>query len=86
MPGAPDLFVVCKNCRNEVSPYITECPYCGNRLRKRAPKIDREGGQAKVAVPRKPKLPKLRAGEIPGIAPDVTRLASLRAHPRLQLG
>ena len=36
----PDLFVVCKNCGSEVSPYVTECPYCGTRLRKRAPKID----------------------------------------------
>jgi membrane associated rhomboid family serine protease len=41
--GGPDLFVVCKNCGSEVSPYITECPYCGQRLRKRAPKIDRDG-------------------------------------------
>jgi membrane associated rhomboid family serine protease len=24
-----------------VSPYITECPYCGNRLRRRAPKLPR---------------------------------------------
>jgi membrane associated rhomboid family serine protease len=35
----PELFVVCKSCGKEVSPYITECPYCGNRLRKRAPKL-----------------------------------------------
>lgn len=35
-----ELFVVCKECGNEVSPYVTECPYCGNRLRKRAPDID----------------------------------------------
>ena len=41
--GNPELFVVCKSCGSEVSPYITECPYCGNRLRKRAPKIDRDG-------------------------------------------
>jgi membrane associated rhomboid family serine protease len=41
-PGA-DLFVVCKHCGSEVSPYITECPYCGNRLRRRAPKLPREG-------------------------------------------
>jgi membrane associated rhomboid family serine protease len=41
-PGA-DLFVVCKNCGSEVSPYITECPYCGHRLRRRAPKIPRPG-------------------------------------------
>jgi hypothetical protein len=34
-----DLFVVCKQCGAEVSPYITECPYCGNRLRRRAPKL-----------------------------------------------
>jgi hypothetical protein len=34
-----DLFVVCKQCGSEVSPYITECPYCGNRLRRRAPKL-----------------------------------------------
>jgi membrane associated rhomboid family serine protease len=40
-PGA-DLFVVCKHCGSEVSPYITECPYCGQRLRRRAPKLPRE--------------------------------------------
>src|SRR5437588_1580282 len=39
--GNPDLFVVCKQCGSEVSPYITECPYCGNRLRRRAPKLPR---------------------------------------------
>jgi membrane associated rhomboid family serine protease len=43
MASSPDLFVVCKNCGSEVSPYITECPYCGTRLRKRAPKIERDG-------------------------------------------
>jgi membrane associated rhomboid family serine protease len=44
--SAPDLFVVCKNCQAEVSPYITECPYCGTRLRKRAPKIERPDAPA----------------------------------------
>jgi Rhomboid family len=45
-----DLFVVCKQCGSEVSPYITECPYCGNRLRRRAPKLPRAGsaGSAKA--------------------------------------
>jgi membrane associated rhomboid family serine protease/predicted RNA-binding Zn-ribbon protein involved in translation (DUF1610 family) len=38
-----DLNVVCKHCGAEVSPYITECPYCGQRLRKRAPKLRQEG-------------------------------------------
>ena len=68
MAGTPDLFVVCKNCKAEVSPYITECPYCGHRLRKRAPKLD------KAAVPRRerrrpsaPSLGRLRPREIPGI-------------------
>jgi membrane associated rhomboid family serine protease len=41
MPPGPDLFVVCKQCGSEVSPYITECPYCGGRLRRRAPKLPR---------------------------------------------
>ena len=39
--SAPELSVVCKSCGSEVSPYVTECPYCGARLRKRAPKLRR---------------------------------------------
>ncbi len=67
--GGPDLFVICKSCGSEVSPYITECPYCGNRLRKRAPKLDREGrvAQRRRRRPPTPALPRLRRGEIPGI-------------------
>ncbi|MEX2107383.1 MAG: rhomboid family intramembrane serine protease [Solirubrobacterales bacterium] len=38
-----ELSVICKNCGSEVSPYVTECPYCGTRLRKRAPKLERRG-------------------------------------------
>jgi membrane associated rhomboid family serine protease len=38
-----ELTVVCKSCGSEVSPYVTECPYCGTRLRKRAPKLERRG-------------------------------------------
>jgi membrane associated rhomboid family serine protease len=66
--GGPDLFVICKNCQSEVSPYITECPYCGSRLRKRAPKLDREGRptERKRRTPT-PSLPRLRRDEIPGI-------------------
>jgi membrane associated rhomboid family serine protease len=44
-----DLNVVCKNCGSEVSPYITECPYCGQRLRKRAPKLRQEGEGVELA-------------------------------------
>src|SRR3954467_11488442 len=71
MSSGPDLSLVCKSCGAEVSPYITECPYCGARVQKRAPKLDRGG------VPRQPKsrrsrpqLPRLKPGEIPGIRAD----------------
>ena len=37
--------MVCKQCGSEVSPYVTECPYCGTRLRKRAPKLERHGDE-----------------------------------------
>jgi membrane associated rhomboid family serine protease len=78
MAGTPDLFVVCKNCGSEVSPYITECPYCGNRLRKRAPKIERDASgesrpKERRRAPRPPSLGRLRAGEIPGIRVDEDR-------------
>jgi membrane associated rhomboid family serine protease len=73
-----DLFVVCKNCSAEVSPYVTECPYCGQRVRKRAPRLDK-GARRRERGDRRPSLPKLgrlRRGEIPGIAPDVRPYAT----------
>jgi membrane associated rhomboid family serine protease len=73
----PDLFVVCKNCGSEVSPYVTECPYCGQRVRKRAPKIDRSTGEPSTRRRRRArKLPRLRAEEIAGIAPDTRPYAT----------
>ncbi len=77
--GGPDLFVVCKNCGAEVSPYITECPYCGQRLRKRAPKLDRDGRIAERPERRHAhvSLPRLRRGEIPGIRHEARPYASL---------
>jgi membrane associated rhomboid family serine protease len=62
MASSPDLFVVCKNCGSEVSPYITECPYCGTRLRKRAPKIERDGtvSEPKPKKPKKQRAPRVR--------------------------
>jgi membrane associated rhomboid family serine protease len=80
----PDLFVVCKNCQAEVSPYITECPYCGTRLRKRAPKIERPD-----APPAKPGRraraggalgrPKLKTKSKAKPKPDRQRLGRLRS-------
>jgi membrane associated rhomboid family serine protease/DNA-directed RNA polymerase subunit RPC12/RpoP len=80
MAQTPDLNVVCKNCGSEVSPYITECPYCGSRLRKRAPKIERDGTVAPSGRERKrrrsrrptaPRLSRFRKGEIPGVRADI---------------
>lgn len=48
-----ELSVICKNCGSEVSPYVTECPYCGTRLRKRAPKLERRGDGLEAQAPRK---------------------------------
>ena len=42
--STPELSVVCRSCGSEVSPYVTECPYCGARLRRRAPKLERGEG------------------------------------------
>jgi membrane associated rhomboid family serine protease len=47
-----ELSVICKNCGSEVSPYVTECPYCGARLRKRAPKLERRGDGLEAQQPR----------------------------------
>jgi hypothetical protein len=96
--GGPDLFVVCKSCHSEVSPYITECPYCGARLRKRAPKLDKEGRIAErrgrrtaKRKPPRPSLGRLRTGEIPGIRgedhrPWATILVSVASLVLLVLG
>jgi membrane associated rhomboid family serine protease len=76
----PDLFVVCKNCSSEVSPYVTECPYCGQRVRKRAPKIDRKGSDEEPEKRRRvrpPRLSPLKRGEIPGIAPETRPYATI---------
>jgi membrane associated rhomboid family serine protease len=46
-----------------VSPYVTECPYCGTRLRKRAPKLERKGDELSAREPKRrrlrPRMPKL---------------------------
>ncbi|HEX5853836.1 MAG TPA: rhomboid family intramembrane serine protease [Solirubrobacteraceae bacterium] len=60
MTSGADLFVVCKQCGSEVSPYITECPYCGNRLRRRAPKLPRVNG------PKRPAAGRARLGSLLG--------------------
>jgi membrane associated rhomboid family serine protease len=51
-----ELSVICKNCGSEVSPYVTECPYCGTRLRKRAPKLERRGDALEAQRPHRRRL------------------------------
>jgi membrane associated rhomboid family serine protease len=70
MTSGADLFVVCKHCGSEVSPYITECPYCGHRLRRRAPKLPRE------SEPKRPRRRLLRRSGAP------TAVASSPRRPR----
>src|SRR3977135_4299690 len=67
MSSGADLFVVCKQCGSEVSPYITECPYCGNRLRRRAPKLPRArpGSGAPRVRDRRPIFGRLKARPLP---------------------
>jgi membrane associated rhomboid family serine protease len=79
MSSGADLFVVCKQCGSEVSPYITECPYCGSRLRKRAPKLEKARKQEERRRRRAdaPRLGRLRSGEIPGIRPDTRPYATI---------
>ena len=69
--GGPDLFVVCKSCGSEVSPYIT-VPVLRHPLRERAPKLDREGASPRrsATAAAHPDAPRLRGGEIPGIRAD----------------
>lgn len=78
MPSGADLFVICKKCGSEVSPYITECPYCGHRLRRRAPKLPRER-RPRVAgsrLLRRPSLGRLRRGEIEGLRAEARPYAT----------
>jgi membrane associated rhomboid family serine protease len=69
-PGA-DLFIVCKHCGSEVSPYITECPYCGHRLRRRAPKLPSASGPSRA-----------RSGLLGRIAPRSSDAAPAPERPR----
>jgi membrane associated rhomboid family serine protease len=78
MSSGADLFVVCKSCGREVSPYVTECPYCGTRIRKRAPKLDKEGRAVSGRLrDKRPTLGRLRPGEIPGIRAESRGLVTI---------
>jgi len=67
-----ELSVICKNCGSEVSPYVTECPYCGARLRKRAPKLERRGDALEAQQPRKRRGPRSRRFAVSAERPYAT--------------
>ncbi|MGE4426748.1 MAG: rhomboid family intramembrane serine protease [Solirubrobacteraceae bacterium] len=50
MAGAAELFTVCRSCGQQVSSYVTECPYCGTRLRRRSPTLARRGGDLEALI------------------------------------
>lgn len=50
MAGQAELFTVCSSCGQQVSTFVTECPYCGTRLQKRAPKLDRKDGDLEALL------------------------------------
>jgi membrane associated rhomboid family serine protease len=60
-----DLNIVCKHCGSEVSPYITECPYCGQRLRKRAPKLKPDVMEGAEVKPRRRRMRRRQREERP---------------------
>src|SRR5215218_8797032 len=74
-----ELSVICKNCGSEVSPYVTECPYCGTRLRKRAPKLERRGDALEAQRPRRRRRPRLRRSRGTGTARPFRPYATLTA-------
>lgn len=69
--AGPELSVVCKSCGSEVSPYVTECPYCGTRLRKRAPKLERVGDEVRMREDRRARR-RRRAARRRDISQDLT--------------
>jgi membrane associated rhomboid family serine protease/DNA-directed RNA polymerase subunit RPC12/RpoP len=77
-----ELSVICKNCGAEVSPYVTECPYCGSRLRKRAPKLERHGDELQARETRRARR-RRRAAERRARGPRLAFLAAERPYVTL---
>jgi membrane associated rhomboid family serine protease len=77
--SSPELSVVCRSCGEEVSPYVTECPYCGTRLRKRAPKLELRGDEITPRESRRVRrrLARARRAERIGERPYATMAAIL---------
>jgi len=92
MTSGADLFVVCKQCGSEVSPYITECPYCGHRLRRRAPKLPRahppsrsSAGRTRLGSFMRLPKPGARRASASGLRSGAGRWAALRPYATIAL-
>lgn len=79
--AGPELSVVCKSCGSEVSPYVTECPYCGTRLRKRAPKLERVGDEVRVHEDRRDRRRRKAAERRSRLSPRREPLEDLATRP-----
>ena len=79
--AGPELSVVCRNCGSEVSPYVTECPYCGTRIRKRAPKLQREGDEIRIREGRTERKARRAAGRREQAAARAARVEDLSQRP-----
>jgi hypothetical protein len=79
--AGPELSVVCKSCGSEVSPYVTECPYCGTRLRKRAPRLERVGDEVRVREGRRDRRRRRAAERRARAAARRERLALATEYP-----
>lgn len=68
-----ELRVVCRECGSEVSSYVTECPYCGSRVRKRAPKLqhhhDHFEAKPSARSRLRMRLPRIKLGSVGDAAP-----------------
>jgi membrane associated rhomboid family serine protease len=84
--AGPELSVVCKSCGSEVSPYVTECPYCGTRLRKRAPKLERVGDEVRVHEGRRDRRRRKAAERRSRLAARATRMEELALRPVVTIG
>lgn len=82
MSGAAELFTVCGSCGQQVSTFVTECPYCGNRLRKRAPKLDRKDGDLEALFAQLESDDEVAPLRSPTPPPKKPWISRLRRHPK----
>jgi hypothetical protein len=81
MAGAAELFTVCRSCGQQVSSFVTECPYCGTRLRQRAPRLDRKDGDLEALLRAPAAEPDRTLQPVEGEDDNVVPLKTRRRRP-----